>query len=215
MSRGLSTLGSRMASGSSDPASCRSSAPHSPASGLMRMTISGPPATRSFMKAASFSRAADLLGGRDRVLEIEDHRVAGERGDLGQRPLVRSRHIEHGTARAVAGWRHFAFMPRGMQRATPCGGRRETGSFRADSAGKGLGMPARYDIVIVGGAIVGSCRGLLSARGGVFRLDRAGREGSAIHAIRDDAVAAPRSASSSRFPKTSGCRHSRSACSGG
>ena len=107
----------------SDPASCRSSAPHSPASGLMRMTISGPPAAAIVMKEAlRFSRAADLLARRHRVLQVEDHRVAGERGDLGQRPLVGGRNIEHGTARAVAGWRHAAFLPRRDRSAQPLAG---------------------------------------------------------------------------------------------
>jgi len=46
----------------------------------------------------------------------------------------------------------------------------------------------RYDIVIIGGAIVGSSGCLLSARGRLFRLDRADRARPAIRPCGDDAV---------------------------
>ena len=73
----------------------------------------------------------------------------------------------------------------------------------------------RYDVVIIGGAIVGSSV--------AYYLREEGFSGTIALIDRDPQFArmprrhfpAPRSDSNSPSPKTSACRSSRSACSGG
>src|SRR5262249_32888779 len=113
-----------------------------------------------------------LLRRGDRVLQVEDHAVAGERRDLGQRALVCNRHIEHRAAWTGIVRHHADVMRRHAAGRNPLRELRETGSsprrflFSAWSIRKVCsfsgscvsGDPmARYDIVIIGGAIVGSC----------------------------------------------------------
>ena len=111
ISRGVFTLGSRIASGLQALAASRSSVPHSLASELTRMTHSGPPGRRAREIGAQVFARRSLRLRRNRILQIEDHGIAIERRDLGDRLLVRSRNEKHRTARAFQVLGHLVFLP--------------------------------------------------------------------------------------------------------
>ncbi|ESW66251.1 hypothetical protein X771_17785 [Mesorhizobium sp. LSJC277A00] len=73
--------------------------------------------------AGQFVPRGDLVGGRNGVLEVDDHGIAGQRRDFGQRLVVGGGDVKHRAARAV----RFACHGRSMPRVGG-GGKRPTGT---------------------------------------------------------------------------------------
>ena len=81
-------------------AATRSSSPHGVCGPLTRMTTSRPPKPPARTASSDLFAGGDFLVGRDRILEIEDQRVGGQRLGLRQGLGVGAGHVEDASTRA-------------------------------------------------------------------------------------------------------------------
>src|SRR5690606_24268669 len=103
-----------------------------------------------------------LPRGRDRIFQIDDHRIAGQMCQLGKCAFIKSRHVKDGATGTEGLLCHGPFLAQwifrrkmGNEAQGPCGCPMKLFPSTSTKQTKGDDM-ASYDIVIIGGAIMGA-----------------------------------------------------------